>query len=39
MGLDQKAMECVKRWRFTAGTKGGHPVPTEATIEVNFRLL
>ena len=39
MGLDQKAMEAVKRWRFEPGTKNGQPVTVEATVDVNFRLL
>jgi TonB family protein len=39
MGLDQKALECVKHWRFQAGMRGATPVTVEATIEVNFRLL
>jgi TonB family protein len=39
MGLDRKAIECVKRWRFQPGMKGATPVMVEATIEVNFRLL
>jgi TonB family protein len=39
MGLDQKAIEAVKHWRFKPGMKGDNAVIVEATIEVNFRLL
>lgn len=37
-GLDEKAVECVKQWKFKPGHKGDQPVTVEATIEVNFRL-
>jgi TonB family protein len=39
LGLDEKAMEAVSRWRFKPGMRSGRPVTVSATIEVNFHLL
>lgn len=39
LGLDEKAIEAVMKWRFRAATKDGKPVPVMADVEVNFRLL
>ena len=39
LGLDEKAMEAVAKWKFRPGYKDGKPVTVAATVEVNFRLL
>ncbi|MGC2060648.1 MAG: energy transducer TonB, partial [Candidatus Sulfotelmatobacter sp.] len=38
MGLDEKALETVKTWRFEPGKKDGHPVKVEMAVEVDFHL-
>jgi periplasmic protein TonB len=38
-GLDEKAIDAVRRWRFNPGMKDWAPVAVAAVIEVNFRLL
>jgi TonB family protein len=37
-GLDEKAIECVKQWKFKPAEREGKPVTAAATLEVNFRL-
>ena len=39
MGLDEKALEAVRKYKFKPALKDGKtPVPVMITIEVNFRL-
>ena len=38
-GLDAKAMEAVKHWRFDPALKDGNPVNVQISIEVEFRLF
>ena len=38
-GLDEKAIDAVRQWKFQPGMKDGRPVAVFSTIEVNFRLL
>jgi protein TonB len=39
MGLDEKAIEAVQKWKFKPGMNKGTAVNVRAQIEVNFRLL
>jgi len=38
MGLDEKAMEAIRKYKFKPAMKGKMAVPVPITIEVNFRL-
>jgi len=38
MGLDEKALEAVRRYRFKPAMLNGRPVPVRVTIEIDFRL-
>ncbi|MGB8536339.1 MAG: energy transducer TonB [Acidobacteriaceae bacterium] len=38
MGLDKKAVEAVKQYRFSPAMRLGNPVAVKVNIEVNFRI-
>ena len=38
LGLDQKAIDAVRRWRFEPARKDGRPVAVQISVEVSFRL-
>jgi len=39
MGLDEKAIEAVTRWKFKPALKTGHAIAVRATVQMNFTLL
>jgi TonB family protein len=39
MGLDEAAIDAVKRWRFQPALSGSQPVIAPAVVEVGFHLL
>ncbi|MGD0222766.1 MAG: energy transducer TonB [Terriglobia bacterium] len=39
LGLDEKAVETVKTWKFKPALRNGTPVPVQVTVEVSFRLF
>jgi TonB family protein len=38
-GLDEKAIEAVRTWKFKPGTEDGTPVRSEIDVEVSFHLF
>jgi periplasmic protein TonB len=38
LGLDEKAIEAVSRWKFDPAQKDGKPVAVAISVEVDFRL-
>ncbi len=39
MGLDEKAIEAVKQYRFKPARENGKPVPVQLNVEVNFQIF
>ena len=39
MGLDEKAVESIQKWRFKPAIRNCLPVESRAQVEVNFRKL
>jgi TonB family protein len=37
-GLDTRAMDAVKQWKFQPAMKDGHPVNVQISVEVGFKL-
>jgi TonB family protein len=39
LGLDEKAVETVRTWKFKPAMRNGTPVPVRVIVEVSFRLF
>jgi TonB family protein len=37
-GLDDAAVNAMKQWEFTPGTKDGNPVPVRVDVEMTFHM-
>jgi len=38
MGLDERAIEAIRQWKFEPSRQDGIPVAVQVDVEVNFRL-
>jgi len=38
LGLDENAVEALRKWKFRPGTRSGEPVDVALNIEINFAL-
>lgn len=39
LGLDEAAIYAISQWQFQPGTRDGIPVPVQANVEINWRLM
>ncbi|MBZ5723818.1 MAG: TonB family protein, partial [Acidobacteriia bacterium] len=39
LGLEDAAVDAISQWRFQPATRDGIPVPAQATVEINWRLM
>jgi TonB family protein len=39
LGLDERALDAVRQWRFRSATVDGKPAAARAVVEVSFRLM
>lgn len=39
MGLDEKAVDAVRQYRFKPAMKDGKPVQVDLYVDVNFQIL
>jgi TonB family protein len=37
-GMDEQAINAIRRWKFAPGTRDGTPVPVAIRIDVNFQI-
>jgi protein TonB len=37
-GLDEKAIECFKKWRFSPALRNGEPTPMSSEVAIIFKL-